>query len=83
MPMFDRERRRAALRDALRTLEDLNLDFRDPFITSGGAHVYVVAECVLTDIELLELNASGRLKPSNIESLRVTQRIATASSALS
>ena len=63
------------LRYALQTLEKLNIVFRGPFITPRGVHVYVVEDCVLTDIEILELGTSGRLTLSNIESLRATQRV--------
>ncbi len=70
-----KERNRANLRGALRTLDELKLAFRGPFVTRGGTHLYVVDKCILTACEILELNASARLTLNSIDKLRAGQRI--------
>jgi hypothetical protein len=45
------------LQKALSALEALRIPFRGPLITKGGHHIYVVAGCLLTEAEIVELHS--------------------------
>ena len=62
---------------ALRRLDSLQISCRGPFLTPNGQRIYVIADCILREEEILELHALGTLNLDQIRKVRSGGTIAT------
>ena len=57
------------VQDALRALEELNVDFRGPYTTPGKRRIYFIDDCILTESEVAVLYEGGHFGADNIHNL--------------
>ena len=59
----------AKLKAALQVLRALHVPFRGPFVTPKDHRIYLVDECLLTELEIISLHEQGKFAQENVATL--------------
>lgn len=62
----NQERIQQDLKAAFERLRHLQVVVKGPFVTPRNQHIYVIEDCILSEGEILELNAASKLTMNDI-----------------